>query len=65
MQVPKHGVVEEVWVPGVASTLEVSTLYSIFLEVIIIDFLLDFLLDSRVVWESIDSLSQGLFACNV
>jgi hypothetical protein len=59
MQVPKHGVVDEVWVPGVASTLEVSALYSIFLEVIVYDFLLDFLLDPRVVGESIDSLSQG------
>jgi hypothetical protein len=59
MQVTKHGMVDEVWVLGVASTLEVSTLYSIFLEVIIYDFLLDFLLDPRVVGESIDSLSQG------
>jgi hypothetical protein len=56
MQDPKHGVVEEVWVPGVASTLEVSSLCSKFLEVIINDFLLDLLLDPRVVGESIDSL---------
>ena len=58
MQVPKHGMVDEVWVLGVASTLEVFSLYSIFLEVIIYDFLLDFLLDPRVVGESIDSLSH-------
>jgi hypothetical protein len=56
MQDPKHGIVEEVWVPGVASTLEVSTLCSKLLEVIIYNFLLDILLDPRVVGESIDSL---------
>jgi len=65
MQAPKHGAVEEVWVTGVASTLEVSALYSIFLEVIVNDFLLDFLLNPRVVEESIDSLSQGGFTYNV
>jgi hypothetical protein len=57
MQVPKHGMVDEVWVPGVASKLKVFALYSIFLELSIYDFLLDFLLNPKVVGESIDSVS--------
>ena len=46
MQDAKHGmVVEEVCVLGVGGTLEASIPYSTFLEVIVIDFLLDLLLD--------------------
>ena len=56
MQDEKHVVVEEVCVPGVAGTLDVSAPCSTFLEVIVIVFNLDFLLDPGVVGESIDSL---------
>jgi hypothetical protein len=50
MQDPKHGVVEVVWVPGVASALEVFAPCSKFLEVIVNDFLLDIHARSRSSW---------------
>ena len=57
MQDVKHVVVEEVCVPGVAGTLDVSGVpYSPILEEIDIDFFLDLLLDPGVDGESIDSL---------
>jgi hypothetical protein len=56
MQDVKHGVGEEVCVPIVARTLEVSAPYSTFLDFIVIDLLLDLLLDLGLVGESIDSL---------
>ena len=57
MQDEKHGMVEEVYVPGVVGTLDVSGApCSMFLEKIDIDFLLDLLLDLGVDGESINSL---------
>ena len=57
MQDLKHVVVEEVCVPGVVGTLDVSGApYSTILEEIDIVFFLDLLLDPGVVGESIDSL---------
>lgn len=54
MQDPKHGMVEKFCVPRVASALEMSIPFSKLLEVIISYFLIDLLLDLRVVGESID-----------
>jgi hypothetical protein len=48
--------VEEICDPGVVGTLDVSAPYSTFLEVIVIDFLLDLFHDLGVDGESIDSL---------
>jgi len=56
MQNPKHGMVEEVWVLGVDSTLDVFAFCSKLLEVIVNDFLLDLLINPRVVGESINSI---------
>ena len=57
MQDLKHVIVEEVCVPGVAGTLDVSSApYSTILEEISIVFFLYILLDPGVVGESIDSL---------
>ena len=57
MQDSKHVVVEEVCVPGVVGTLDVSSApCSTILEEIDIVFFLDHLLDLGVVGESIDSL---------
>ena len=57
MQDSKHVVVEEVCVPGVVGTLDVSgALYSTILKEIDIVFFLDLLLDPGVVGESINSL---------
>jgi len=49
---------EELWIPGVAKALEVSTPYSRLFDVIVIDFLLDILLEPGVVVESIDSCAN-------
>ena len=57
MQDAKHVLVEDVCVPGVAETLDVSGApCSTILEEIDIVFFLDILLDPGVVGESIDSL---------
>ena len=57
MQDLKHVMVEEVCVPGVAGTLDVSSApCSTILEEIDIVVFLDLLLDPGVVGESIDSL---------
>jgi hypothetical protein len=57
MQDAKQVVVEEVYILGVAGTLDVSgTLCSTILEEIDIDFFLDLLLNPGVDGESIDSL---------
>ena len=56
MQDAKYAKVEEVYVLGVFGEVEVSTACSTFLEFIVIDFILDNLLDPRVVGEFIDSL---------
>ena len=57
MQDSKHVMVEEVCVPGVAGTLDVSGApCSTILEEIDIVFFLDLLLDPGVVGEPIDSL---------
>lgn len=65
MQDAEHVVVDEVCVPGVDGTLDVSILCSTFLEVIVMDFFLALLLDPGIDGELNDSLLKGWFACTI
>jgi hypothetical protein len=58
MQDAKHGIVEEVCVPRVARTLEVSSPYSTFLEFTVIDFLLDLLFNPM---SDLFAMLEGLY----
>ena len=62
MQDTKNVVVDEVCVPKVVRALDVSTPYSTFLEVIVMDYFLYLLFNLGVDGESINSLWQGWFA---